>query len=72
MTVEHKRAVRAWVRDLAEAAGAADPAQLALQLTLLVDGALAAGKLEQDPAMPAAAKEAARFAVEYSCPSPTT
>lgn len=72
VTVEHKRAVRAWVRDLAEAAGAADPAQLALQLTLLVDGALAAGKLEQDPAMPAAAKEAARFAVEYSCPSPTT
>ncbi|MFB6706062.1 TetR/AcrR family transcriptional regulator [Streptomyces sp. NPDC056333] len=72
VTVEHKRAVRAWVRDLAEAAGAADPDQLALQLTLLVDGALAAGKLEQDPAMPAAAKEAARFTVEHSCPPPTT
>ncbi|MGW3600723.1 TetR/AcrR family transcriptional regulator [Streptomyces sp. NPDC005167] len=72
VTVEHKRAVRAWVRDLAEVAGAADPDQLALQLTLLVDGALAAGKLEQDPAMPAAAKEAARFAVEHSCPPPTT
>ncbi|WP_326607179.1 TetR/AcrR family transcriptional regulator [Streptomyces sp. NBC_01799] len=70
VTVEHKRAVRAWVRDLAEAAGADDPDQLALQLTLLVDGALAAGKLEQDPAMPAAAKAAARFAVGRSCPPP--
>lgn len=68
VTVAHKRAVRVWVRELAEAAGAADPDALALQLTLLVDGTLAAGKLEQDPAMPAAAKAAARVVVERACP----
>ncbi|MFF3256905.1 TetR/AcrR family transcriptional regulator, partial [Actinacidiphila glaucinigra] len=68
VTVAHKRAVRVWVRGLAEAAGAADPDALALQLTLLVDGTLAAGKLEQDPAMPAAAKAAARAVVERACP----
>lgn len=68
VTVEHKRTVRAWVRDLAEAAGAPDPDQLALQLTLLLDGTLAAGKLEQDAAMPAAAKAAAQALVERSCP----
>ncbi|MFD9002637.1 TetR/AcrR family transcriptional regulator [Streptomyces sp. NPDC059582] len=66
VTVEHKRAVRRWVRSLAEAAGAPDPDELALQLTLLIDGTLAAGKLEQDPAMPAAAKAAAHALVERS------
>ncbi|MFC4534914.1 TetR/AcrR family transcriptional regulator [Sphaerisporangium dianthi] len=70
VTVEHKRAVRGWVRELAEAAGAADADGLALQLTLLIDGTLAAGKLEQDPAMPAAAKAAARALIERSCPAP--
>ncbi|MFF3559922.1 TetR/AcrR family transcriptional regulator [Streptomyces sp. NPDC002574] len=68
VTAEHKRTVRAWVRDLAEAAGAGDPDALALQLTLLIDGTLAAGRLEQDPAMPAAAKAAARAVVERACP----
>jgi AcrR family transcriptional regulator len=68
VTVEHKRTVRAWVRELAEAAGAADPDGLALQLTLLIDGTLAAGRLEQNPAIPAAAKDAARAAVERACP----
>ncbi|MFD9127883.1 TetR/AcrR family transcriptional regulator [Kitasatospora sp. NPDC059571] len=70
VTVEHKRAVRAWVRGLAEAAGAADPDGLARQLTLLVDGTLAAGKLEQDPELPAAAAGAARALVERFCPAP--
>ena len=67
-TIEHKRTVREWVRFLAEAAEARDPAGLAIQLTLLIDGTLAAGKLEQDPAMPAAAKLAARALVEQACP----
>jgi AcrR family transcriptional regulator len=71
-TVEHKQTVRAWVREMAEAAGASDPAELALQLTLLLDGTLAAGKLEQDPAMPAAAKIAARHLVERLCPPPSS
>ncbi|GAB2606941.1 TetR/AcrR family transcriptional regulator [Kribbella endophytica] len=66
-TVEHKRTVREWVKFLAEGAGAADPNQLAVQLTLLIDGTLAAGKLEQDPAMPQAAKLAARSLVDAAC-----
>jgi hypothetical protein len=67
-TIEHKRTVREWVRFLAEAAGADDPVRLATQLTLLIDGTLAAGKLEQDPAMPAAAKLAALAIVDHACP----
>lgn len=67
VTVAHKQAVRAWVRDLATAAGARDPERLALQLTLLIDGTLAAGKLEQDPAMPMAARAAAGELVAQAC-----
>ena len=58
-TVAHKQAVLAWVRDLAERAGAPDPLALARSLTLLLDGGLADGALAADPAAAAAAKEAA-------------
>ncbi|MEU1536094.1 TetR/AcrR family transcriptional regulator [Streptomyces fagopyri] len=68
VTVEHKRTVRAWVRELAQVARAADPDGLALQVTLLIDDTLAAGWFEQNPAIPAAAKDAARAAVERACP----
>ena len=67
-TVEHKNVVRAWVTDLARRAGAADPDQLARQLTLLLDGVLAGGVLDADPATPAAAKAAARALVSAACP----
>jgi hypothetical protein len=67
-TVEHKHLVHAWLSDLARRAHAADPGQLA-QLTLLLDGGLAAGVLDADPATPAAAKAAARVLVDASCPS---
>ena len=67
-TVEHKNVVRAWVTDLAHRAGAADPALLARQLTLLLDGGLAAGVLDADPAAPAAAKAAAGTLVDAACP----
>ena len=67
-TVEHKHLVRAWLTDLARRAHAADPGQLARQLTLLLDGGLAAGVLDADPATPAAAKAAARALVDASCP----
>jgi AcrR family transcriptional regulator len=67
-TVEHKNVVRAWLRDLARRAHAADPGQLARQLTLLLDGGLAAGVLDADPATPTAAKAAARALVDASCP----
>jgi AcrR family transcriptional regulator len=68
-TVEHKRVVLAWVTDLASRAGAADPARLARQLTLLLDGGLSAGVLGADPATPAAAKAAARVLVDAACPA---
>ncbi|MFV2171907.1 TetR/AcrR family transcriptional regulator [Actinomadura sp. LOL_016] len=45
-TVEHKRAVLAWVRGLADAAGAREPASLARELTLLLDGTMVAASLE--------------------------
>ncbi len=66
-TVEHKNVVRAWVTDLARRAGAAEPDQLARQLTLLIDGGLAAGVLDAEPAAPEAARTAARVLVDAAC-----
>lgn len=68
-TVEHKHIVRAWVTDLARRAGAADPDRLGRQLTLLIDGSLAAGVLDADPATPTAALNAARTLVDAACPA---
>jgi AcrR family transcriptional regulator len=67
-TVEHKNVVRAWVTDLARRAGAADPDLLARQLTLLIDGGLAAGVLDANPDSPHAAKTAAQALVDAACP----
>lgn len=69
-TVEHKNVVRAWVADLARRAGAPDPDRLARQLTLLIDGGLAAGVLDSDPDTPAAATSAAQALVSAACPPP--
>ena len=55
-TVAHKTAVLAWVRHLAEQAGARDARSLARALTLLLDGGLASGSLDADPEAPAVAK----------------
>ncbi|HZY29685.1 MAG TPA: TetR/AcrR family transcriptional regulator [Jiangellaceae bacterium] len=66
-TVEHKAVVRAWVVDLAQRAGARDPQMLARQITLLVDGGLAAGVLDADPAAAEAAKQAAGALVDEAC-----
>jgi AcrR family transcriptional regulator len=65
-TVAHKAAVRAWVRDLAAQAGAAHPDALAGILVLLLDGGLAAGVLDGDPAAGDAAKAAATVVVDAS------
>ena len=62
-TVAHKAAVRSWVRDLAEAAGAPEPESLARSLTLLLDGGLASGSLDAGPDAPEAAKGSARALV---------
>ncbi len=66
-TVEHKRAVRTWVRGLAAAAGADDPGGLARSLTLLLDGGLAAGVLDGDPAEAEATRDTARTLVAAHC-----
>ena len=66
-TVEHKRVVRAWVRDLARRADAADPDLLARQITLLLDGGLSAGVLDAAADTPVAARAAARVLVDAAC-----
>lgn len=58
--VAHKRAIRAWLRDLATTAGASDPDILAYQLTTLIDGALVAARMAKDSAVPVATAAAAR------------
>lgn len=59
-TVAHKAAVLAWIRGLAEQAGAREPDSLARALTLLLDGGLASGSLDASPEAPEAAKASAR------------
>lgn len=58
-TVSHKQSVQAWVADLATEAGATDPQRLARSLTLLLDGGLAHGALDPDPAVAEMARDAA-------------
>jgi AcrR family transcriptional regulator len=69
-TLAHKLAVRAWVRDLAEQAGAQDPDALARALTLLLDGGLASGSLDAQPDAPVVAKQAARALVASGTADP--
>ena len=67
-TVAHKAAVRAWVRELAAAAKARRPDDLAYGLTLLLDGGLASGVLDGDPRSAEAARQAAKLLVDAHCP----
>jgi AcrR family transcriptional regulator len=50
---------RAWFRELLRRLGVADPDSLAMQLMLLVDGAIAAAVVRGDPKVARAAREAA-------------
>ncbi|MFI8074375.1 TetR/AcrR family transcriptional regulator [Streptomyces sp. NPDC086033] len=68
ITAEHKGAVRDWVRDLAASAGAADPDTLAFQITALIDGTLAATRVERAAETAEAAKRAARALIDAACP----
>ena len=65
-TVAHKSAVLGWVRELAAAAGAANPDHLARSLTLLLDGGLASGALDASPEAPALAKASALALVDLA------
>jgi AcrR family transcriptional regulator len=59
----HRRALRQLLEDLAKAAGASDPAVLAAQLQVLVDGAISAAAVDHDPAAAAGARAMARAAM---------
>jgi AcrR family transcriptional regulator len=65
-TVAHKRKITAWIRDLAAQAGAPEPDRLARSLTLVLDGGLASGVLDADPAAALAARETASQLVSAS------
>ncbi|KAB2344710.1 TetR/AcrR family transcriptional regulator [Actinomadura rudentiformis] len=64
----HKKSVREWATQLATAAGATDPALLARQLTVLLDGTMSAASLEPASEVVPAARRAARAMVEAACP----
>ncbi|MHA6764146.1 TetR/AcrR family transcriptional regulator [Streptacidiphilus sp. PAMC 29251] len=60
--------VRAWIRklftDLATAAGAAEPAQLAQQLVVLYDGASLTARMDRNPAAAATARTIAALLID--------
>ena len=60
---EHKRLFTAYLREQAEAAGAADPADLADRLALLVEGAIATAHVRGDAGASARAKGLAELVV---------
>ncbi|MEV6613083.1 TetR/AcrR family transcriptional regulator [Streptomyces sp. NPDC051051] len=63
ITVQHTRRRQAWLTELGERAGAGAPEALARHLGLLIDGALASGRLLQDRTVVDEAKGAARLLV---------
>jgi AcrR family transcriptional regulator len=64
-TISHTRRRHEWLRNLCQDAHADDPDVLAQHLGLLIDGALATGRLLQDRQVVDAAKAAARSLVEH-------
>ncbi|MCX5097065.1 TetR/AcrR family transcriptional regulator [Streptomyces sp. NBC_00365] len=64
VTEQHVLRRQAWLTDLGSRAGATDPAGLAGHLGLLIDGALASGRLLQHPAVVNQAKAAAKLLVD--------
>ena len=63
-TISHTRRRHEWLRNLCQDAGADDPDDLAQHLGLIIDGALATGRLLQDRQVVTAAKAAARSLIE--------
>ena len=60
VTVAHKDAIRAFLRDLCAECGVPDPDELAAQLMLLYDGAIVTAVIRHDPTAARAARAAAR------------
>src|SRR6476620_3779467 len=71
-TVTHKQEVLAWIRDLADRAGARDPEGLARSPTLLLDAGMATGEPDADPAAAAAAQLVAAALTNPSTPNGQT
>ena len=67
--VDHTRRRQAWLTQLAERAGAAEPGALAAHIGLLIDGALACGRLMQERGVVDEAKRAAAEAVRTYAPT---
>lgn len=63
VTVEHTQRRNQWLTELAGRAGSTNPAALARGLGLLIDGALAAGRLLQDASVVEDARDAAKTLV---------
>ncbi|MEW6642777.1 MAG: TetR family transcriptional regulator [Pseudomonadota bacterium] len=59
IALDFKESRRLWVRGLLTELGAADPDQLATQIVVLIDGAIATDLVRRDPKMAQAAKDAA-------------
>ncbi|WP_433121092.1 TetR/AcrR family transcriptional regulator [Micromonospora sp. CA-246542] len=65
ITIRHIERRQTWLTELTRRAGASDPADLARQIGLLIDGALASGRLLQDRVVVHEAKNAARSLVAH-------
>ena len=61
--VQHRQALRQLLEDLAKVAGAYDPAVLAAQLQVLLDGAVSAAAVDRDPAAAHGARALAKAAI---------
>ena len=66
---QHRQALRQLLEDLAKAAGAYDPAVLAAQLQILVDGAISAASVDHDPTATAGARALATAAITHARPT---
>jgi AcrR family transcriptional regulator len=69
VTIDHMRRRQAWLTQVAQHAGAPDAAALASQIGLLIDGALATGRLLQERSVVDEAKAAARRLVDSHLPA---
>ena len=61
--VQHRQALRQLLEDLAKSAGAHDPAVLAAQLQVLVDGAISAAAVDRAPTATPGARALAKAAI---------
>ena len=64
IAMQFKEQRLAWYRTLVERVGARDPAALALQLQLLVEGAISAALVRNDPSVARAARAAAEVLLD--------